>query len=54
MNVMDSKYDKKWKQMFREETHKIINIFADEVISIHHIGTLRFLGYLVNLSLILC
>lgn len=44
MNVMDSKYDNKWKQMFREETHKIINIFADEVISIHHIGNTSIPG----------
>ncbi|WP_289142565.1 GrpB family protein [uncultured Brevibacillus sp.] len=39
MNVMDSEYYKKWKPMFREEAQKIINIFADEILSIHHIGS---------------
>ncbi|WP_312109841.1 GrpB family protein [Brevibacillus reuszeri] len=44
MNVMDSEYYKKWKPMFREEAQKISNIFADEMLSIHHIGSTSVSG----------
>ncbi|MGG1661169.1 GrpB family protein [Brevibacillus sp. NRS-1366] len=34
----------KWKQMFREEAQRIKDIFADELIAIHHIGSTSVLG----------
>lgn len=39
MNVVVTEYNDNWKQMFREESQNIKNIFANELIDIHHIGS---------------
>ncbi|MGG3837858.1 GrpB family protein [Paenibacillus thiaminolyticus] len=39
MNVMVTEYNEKWDHMFREEAQKIEEIFADELLDIHHIGS---------------
>lgn len=39
MNVVVMGYNDRWKQMFREEAQKIKDIFVNELIDIHHIGS---------------
>lgn len=39
MNVVVTEYNEDWKQKFSEEAQKIKNIFGDELIDIHHIGS---------------
>lgn len=39
MNVVVTEYNDKWSQMFVEEAEIIKEIFADELIGIHHIGS---------------
>jgi len=39
MNVVVTEYNEDWKQKFSEEAQKIKDIFADELIDIHHIGS---------------
>ncbi|WP_028550269.1 GrpB family protein [Paenibacillus sp. UNC451MF] len=39
MNVVVTEYNDKWKQMFLDESNKIKDIFVDELIDIHHIGS---------------
>lgn len=39
MNVFVTKYNEKWPQLFEVETKKIREIFKDEMIDIHHIGS---------------
>jgi len=39
MNVVVTEYNEDWKQKFSEEAQKIKDIFADELINIHHIGS---------------
>ncbi|MGG1658403.1 GrpB family protein [Brevibacillus sp. NRS-1366] len=39
MNVVVTEYNEKWKQLFIEESQKIKDIFVNELIDIHHIGS---------------
>jgi len=39
MNVVVTEYNEDWKQKFSEEAQKIKDIFGDELIDIHHIGS---------------
>lgn len=39
MNAVGPVHDEKWSRLFREEAEKIGDIFAGELISIHHIGS---------------
>ncbi|NOU96615.1 GrpB family protein [Paenibacillus sp. LMG 31456] len=48
MNVVVTGYNDNWKQMFREEAQKIKNIFGDELIDIHHIGSTSVPGLIAK------
>lgn len=37
-------YSSKWKEEYNKESQKLINIFGEEVISIHHIGSTSIPG----------
>lgn len=39
MNVVVTEYNDNWKQKFSGESQKIKDIFGDELIDIHHIGS---------------
>ncbi|MCQ6563317.1 GrpB family protein [Paenibacillus mendelii] len=39
MNVVVTEYNDNWNQRFREESQKMKEIFDDELIEIHHIGS---------------
>lgn len=39
MNVVVTEYNDNWKQKFSEESQKIKEIFGEELIDIHHIGS---------------
>ncbi|TMV47369.1 GrpB family protein [Paenibacillus mesophilus] len=39
MNVVVTEYSDNWKREFSEESQKIKDIFGDELIDIHHIGS---------------
>ncbi|WP_310735675.1 GrpB family protein [Paenibacillus thiaminolyticus] len=39
MNVRVTEYNEKWERMFREESQKIREILAEELVDIHHIGS---------------
>jgi GrpB-like predicted nucleotidyltransferase (UPF0157 family) len=39
MNVVVTEYNTNWEQMYRAESEKIKDIFVDELIDIHHIGS---------------
>ncbi|TXK76125.1 GrpB family protein [Paenibacillus sp. N3.4] len=39
MHVMVSEYNDDWKQKFSEESQKITDIFGNELVDIHHIGS---------------
>ncbi|MDF2683792.1 MAG: hypothetical protein K0R47_4982 [Brevibacillus sp.] len=44
MNVVVTEYNANWKQRFIEESQKIKDIFGDELIDIHHIGSTSVSG----------
>lgn len=39
MNVIVTNYDENWIQLFKIEAKKIQDIFKDEIVEIHHIGS---------------
>lgn len=39
MNVVVTEYNDNWKQRFSEESQKIKDVFGNELIEIHHIGS---------------
>ncbi|MCR8630223.1 GrpB family protein [Paenibacillus radicis (ex Xue et al. 2023)] len=39
MNVVVTEYNDNWRQKFSEESQRIKDIFVDELIDIHHIGS---------------
>ncbi|MDU5144223.1 MAG: GrpB family protein [Paenibacillus dendritiformis] len=39
MNVIVTEYNEQWDNMFLDEAQKIEEIFADELLDIHHIGS---------------
>lgn len=39
MHVVVTNYNENWKQLFNEESQKIKDIFGDQLIDIHHIGS---------------
>ncbi|TCP52573.1 GrpB-like predicted nucleotidyltransferase (UPF0157 family) [Tumebacillus sp. BK434] len=39
MNVVVKEYNDHWRQMFSEEAQKIKDVFGDELLEIHHIGS---------------
>lgn len=44
MNVVVTEYNDNWKQMFKEESQRINEIFLDELYDIHHIGSTSIAG----------
>lgn len=44
MRVEVTGYQEKWNQIFNEESDRIIDIFGDELIDIHHIGSTSVRG----------
>ncbi|REB07109.1 GrpB family protein [Sporosarcina sp. BI001-red] len=39
MVVVVAKHDPKWAQLFQEEAQRIRQIFGEEIVDIHHIGS---------------
>lgn len=44
MDVVVTDYQEKWNQMFKRESQKIKDIFGNELIDIHHIGSTSVQG----------
>ena len=39
MNIIVTNYDENWVQLFKSEAKKVREIFKDEIVEIHHIGS---------------
>jgi len=44
MKVIIRKHNEKWPQMFKEEAYLIKEVFGDELVEIHHIGSTSVTG----------